>query len=350
MSRLSLLLSFWVLLGVGCRHANVPVLPASHGHLSHEMQQYLELRAPPATDPLASGAPEVVVEPDQAPTLFAEATQVLKGSPTKDQVHQAWEDLRAACDADFEEACAFLRKAFERPEKEEFKPVSYPLDKTYTTCAATVARCRLDVDGRFRGCEVLERAPFGFTEAFLESIQTAKFRPAKLAGHPIETPYTFTAVMTIGKLEEVPAEQRLQWAQARVKTYPKSTAAWDNLAQVLAKQAPEGPEYSSALRQLHNLSPRYWWPANELAWLHVQGKRYAEAAPLAKRARRESGLNPYVLETSAAVQFGLGQCAAALADQQQAVAKLPAEWPEPERERFQQTLREYEQRCAARPQ
>jgi hypothetical protein len=53
-----------------------------------------------------------------------------------------------------------------------------------------------------------------------------------------------------------------------------------------------------------------------------------------------------VLETSAATLLGLGRCEAALADQQAAVAKLPEEWPAPERERFQQALREYRQRCA----
>lgn len=57
--------------------------------------------------------------------------------------------------------------------------------------------------------------------------------------------------------------------------------------------------------------------------------------------------NPYVLETAAAAQFGLKQCTAALAEQQKAVELLPAEWPAPERERFQRKLQDYQSACDA---
>lgn len=344
MSRLFLVLSCWVLLGVGCRHANVPVLPASHGHLSQEMHRYLDLKTQPVEFP-SSNASEVVVEPAQAPALFAEAVQALKGSPTQEQAQQAWEDLNAACNADYEEACAFLGNAYERPVKEEYEAPSYPLDKTQTTFATTVMRCLLGVDGRFRNCEVLERAPFGLTEAALERFRTAKFQPAKLAGHPIAIPFVTTTTMSIGGSDQLTPEQQLRWARARTESYPKSTEAWKNLAHLLARLAPKDPGYIPALQRLNSLSPHYWWSANELAWAYVQEWRYAEAAPLAKRARAQSALNPYVLETSAGALFGTGQCEAALADQRAALAKLPEEWPAPERERLHQALRLYQAIC-----
>lgn len=93
MSRYLFALSSVLMLAAGCRHANVPTLPASHGALSLDLDKYLELpmAGPGALKP--DGMPEVVVEPAQAPAVFAEAVQVLRGKPTEEDVRQALGDL-----------------------------------------------------------------------------------------------------------------------------------------------------------------------------------------------------------------------------------------------------------------
>ncbi|WP_194858274.1 hypothetical protein [Myxococcus sp. AB056] len=90
------------------------------------------------------------------------------------------------------------------------------------------------------------------------------------------------------------------------------------------------------------MSPEAWWPATELAWLRALEGKYAEAEPLAKVGRHFAPENPYALETSALVAFHQGHCREAVADQQQAVAKFPKEWPEEERARFKQALDAYQ--------
>jgi tetratricopeptide (TPR) repeat protein len=208
----------------------------------------------------------------------------------------------------------------------------------------SIIRCQLGVDGRLRDCKAIEIAPYGFTESLAEALRTFKYRPSLLAGHPIELPYTVVAQMTPHSAKPT-EEQYLQWYRARTKLFPKSPWAWFGLAKTLAKQRPEDPEYLLALQHMNELDPHFWWSANELAWTHVQAGRYPDASPLAMRARGVAPLNPYVLETSAATLAGLGKCQEAVAEQQRAVKGLPAEWPAPERERFQQKLQEYTQHC-----
>jgi tetratricopeptide (TPR) repeat protein len=262
-------LSLLLVAASGCRHAKVPALPASHGHLALALDKYLELPTKEPGAPALTGTPEVVVEPAQTPAVFAEAVQVLQGKPTEAEVRQASEDLSAACEAPFQQACDW---------------------------------------------------------------------------HPIEIPYTIRAKMAPSGVELTPEEQ-LKWVRMRAEAFPWSVPAWFGLASTLARQAPEDPAYLPALRHLNELDPRYWWSANELAWMHVQAGRYAEAARLSRRAREAAPRNPYVLETSAATLSGLGQCEEAVAEQRRAAEGLPDEWPAPEQERFLSTLREYTQRC-----
>lgn len=347
MSRYLFALSSFLVLAAGCRHASVPTLPASHGHLALALDQYLDLPTRKPDWPRPADALEVVVvEPAQAPSVFAEAVQVLRGKPTEEEIHQAAEDLTAACEASFQSACDFLREQFTGAKKVAGDPPEYPQEALRLQApAVAVLRCRLGVDGRLRACEVLEAAPYGFTEAMLKAVLAQRFQPAMLAGHPFEIPYTLAAILTPGV--KPPPEQFLRWVRKRTAAFPKSVWAWFDLASTLAHQAPEDPAYVPALRHVNEIDPHYWWSANELAWMHVQSGRYAEAAPLARRARNEAPRNPYVLEVSAATLLGLGKCLDAVSMQREAVEGLPDEWPRPERERFLSTLREYTQRCAA---
>lgn len=307
MSRSLLTLSSILMLAAGCRHAQVPDLPASHGHLSRALHKYLDL---PGRVPSAASidSPSVVVEPAQAPALFEEAVRILQGKPTEEEVRQASDDLSGACEAPFPPACDFLRQQFTAPDMLEGDMPQYPPEAYKAgVFAVTVLRCRLGVDGRLRACEVLEIAPYGFTENVIEVLKGRRYRPALLAGHPVEVSYLVGAQMS-PRGGALTYEQELQWVRMRTERFPESTQAWIDLAVLLAKKAPEDPAYPKALERLYQLDPRYWWAASELAWMHVQEGRHAEAAPLIQRARVVAPLNAYVLETSAATLMGQGHC------------------------------------------
>lgn len=347
-----------VLLTPGCRHAlAVPELPASHGHLSAALERYVakDENAPEESTPgalsLFADEPLSVVEPAQARSIFTEALAVLSGAPSTEEVRQAADDLKAACVAGLTEACVFLRERIERPRKLSGAPPQFPqkaFEKVIHQQRFTivVVRCRLGVDGKFRDCKPLESGADGLTESVLESLAGSTFQPATFAGHPIDVPYTVTARFFPARTS-LTTEQRLQWARARAARFPQSPAAWADLAGMLAKHAPEDPWYADALGYLDALVPWSWWAPSELAWLHVQAGRYTEAEPLVKRALTTAPGNPYLLETSAAVMMARGECEPAVLQQRRAVAKLPPEWPAPERERFTRALEDYQRKCPA---
>jgi hypothetical protein len=357
----TLVLSSLLLLAVGCSHTSstLPSLPASHGHLSRALDRYLDTSdGGPRPEMADVGGsffegfredPPLVVEPDQARGVFKEATGVLRGKPSMKELHQAAADIRASCEAGLEEACTFLREQIQRPKKLRGSPPSYTRKALWKQAfAVVVLRCWVSVDTKVRDCEVVERAPYGITEEVLKAAADWEYEPMKLAGHPIEVPYTFTMNFFVAATP-LTDEMKLQWARARAAQFPHSSGAWARLAAELARQAPEDPWYDDALTYLLALSPGHWWAANELAWLHVQAGRHAEAAPLVRRARAQQPGNAYVLETSAAVLAASGQCEQALAEQRLAVEKLPAEWPAEERARFTRTLEKYQGQCAAPP-
>lgn len=333
------------------RAARIPSLPASHGHLSRAMAHYLdpmverEEAHTGVASPLFDPSPTVVVEPAQARAVFAEAVQALSGTPTEEQVRQASQDLTAACDAGLEEACIYQRERYQRPTKLEGKPPELTQEALRKKAmAVVVVSCRIGTDGIARDLQVLEAAPYGLTEALLTSLRESRFQPAMLAGHPIGIPYT-VQLNTAFTHMDLTSHQELEWARARARKFPASPSAWAHLARVLARDLPDDPWYANALRYLNLTSPTYWWAATELAWLHARAGRYAEAEPLARMARRTASQNPYVLETAALVAFHRGQCKQAVLDQQRAVLKLPAEWPQEEQARFKGALAEYQRQC-----
>ena len=191
---------------------------------------------------------------------------------------------------------------------------------------------------------MVESAPYGITRAMMQSALQARFWPAYFAGRPLEVTYTFHFHINRNPKPLTP-DQEVGWARARAARFPESPSAWAHLGRALAKFFPEDPAYPEALKRLHALVPSYWWSANELAWLHAQAGRYAEAESVVKAAWRDAPRNPYVLETLAAVSAGRGGCSEAVSQQRGAVEALPGRWPAPERERFQRTLEAYRQKC-----
>ncbi|NTX11531.1 TonB family protein [Myxococcus sp. CA056] len=344
-----------LLLGAtACGHsARIPSLPASHGHLSRAMAHYLD---PQTEDPRLFGpvgvspkdsAPTTEVEPEQAPSVFAEAVQKLSGTLSEEQLREAASDIGAACDAGLAEACDYLREQFQHPKRISGEMPRLPQEALLERAmSVVVVECRLGTDGRARNLRVLESAPYGLTQAMIDSVQTMRFEPAKLAGHPLEIRYSFQFNTTFSDMK-LTAREEQDWARTRTELFPTSSAAWAHLARVLARDNPEDAAYEKALRQLNRMSPTYWWAATELAWLHVQAGRYVEAEPLTRAAKKAASHNSYVLETAARVAYHQGRCEDALREQQQAIAKLPAEWPQEEQERFQRALTEYQGPCPA---
>ncbi|WP_426751549.1 hypothetical protein [Myxococcus sp. Y35] len=291
--------------------------------------------------------PRQELSAEEAPAVFQEVVQVLSGTPSAEQLRKAQLDLVAACRAELPEACTYMREQLKRPKRLSGATPSLTRSAfEKKAVAAVVIGARLGTNGRPRDFTVVESAPFGMTEEVIKALSTFIYEPAKLAGHPIEIPYTFTFRIFHPEVS-LSKEQELQWARTRVSQFPASSAAWDNLARILARDAPEDPWYGKALDSLNRLSPQYWWSATELAWLRAEEGRYAEAEPLAKVGRRSAPENPYVLETAARVAFHRGRCREAIEEQQLAVTKLPEAWPEEERARFKQALEVYQRGCSS---
>ncbi|CAM4380994.1 energy transducer TonB [Corallococcus exiguus] len=344
---LSLLLGF-----TGCAHSGVPTLPASHGHLMSAMEDVQSKRGLPSTGlwDLAIGdevapRPAPKLDPAQAPLVFEKAVKTLRGTPGEEAVLSAFRDISAACAAEFAEACTFTSGAFTRPEPSSPAAFTYPeAFLRQGAFAFMVFQCRIGTDGQVRDCTVVEGARLPGIEQNLAALQLARYRPATISGHPVSVEYTFN-VRFVPQGITLNRHQELDWARLRVRQNPESRSAWLNLARELAKHAPEDPLYPQAVTRAWFLAPRSGWAASEAAWQLVQSGQYAPALSAVRPFVRRSH-NPYVLETAAAAQFGLKQCTAALAEQQKAVELLPAEWPAPERERFQRKLQDYQSACA----
>ncbi|WP_426744860.1 TonB family protein [Myxococcus faecalis] len=347
-----------VLLGLtACGHSRpLPTLPASHGQLSWDMDQYLNPRpySPPVymgvLAPRRDTGPSVSVTAEEAPAIFAEATRVLAGKPTEEQVRQAQADLGAACSqADLLQACDFLREEFGPPVGYSRVVHEFPHEVyRQKTLAMVVVGFIVGTNGRLRDIRLVESATDALDQAVLKTVASMRFHPATLAGHPIEIHYTVKRDTVTSEMDLTP-EQELAWGMTRVKAFPDSIEAWGHLARAMARDRAEDPGYEEALRGLNQLSPEYWWSATELAWLYARAGRHEEAAPLAIIGRRRARDNAYALETSALVAFHQGRCQQAVQEQREAVMKLPAEWPREERERFQRTLTTYQEKCATGP-
>ncbi|NPC48940.1 hypothetical protein HPC50_17920 [Corallococcus exiguus] len=367
-----LLSHFLLCLSTGCGHYGLPPSTASHGHLSLAMDAYLddpssyERRIAQGTnfgfvttDAFASlKAPSVELEPDQAPRVFEEVVQVLKGNPSDAELRRAFGELRASCDADYEKACVFLKEQVQPSvilEAAAVRPMKREPRFTHTQYALIILGCRLDVDGRLRDCQVIESGPEHEAAHLIAQLSEDRYRPWMLAGHPMSRPYTvnFHPIYGSNRSPDLSTELKLEWARKRVGWSPTSTSAWTNLAAQLAIHAPDHPHYPRVLARAYAMAPEYWWIATEMAWQRVQAGQHSDALKALRPAIRRSALgehpNPYVLETAAAAHFGLNQCTEALAQQRKAVELLPAKWPAPERERFERKLQDYQSACATSP-
>ncbi|MFP2897252.1 hypothetical protein [Corallococcus sp. 4LFB] len=372
--RWPLLLLSLLVVPTGCAHrlrpSDLPPPTASHGHLTLAMDAFLQdpasyekrvVRSPLLAGGISSrtpvDAPILELEAGQAPGVFNEAVQTLAGKPTEAQVVQAFGDLHAACDADHEQACQFLKEQSLPPARIQGR-VTHPKERSRSfrsEYAVVIMQCRIDVDGHVRDCEVIEDGSGQPSQHLIAQLDESRYRPWTLAGHAVTTSYGFTFNLRYGgpAEDELSLEQKLGWARLRVAHFPQSGGAWANLAMQLAVHTPEDPDYPKVLAQAHALAPRFQWTATEMAWHRVQAGQYAAALmalrPVLRRSVMGEHPNPYVLETAAAAHFGLNQCTEALAEQQKAVGLLPAEWLAPERERFQRKLQDYQTACATSP-
>jgi len=336
----------------GCAHKWVPSLPASHGRLSQVYGQLLGSedassdRILPAHVPLFNPKVDGDLPPDKARAEFESAVALLKGTPSEAQVRQASVALSVACASDCFEACDYLRLNARRPERIEgpgFPPPPPGLLMTHGP-KFVVIQGRVDTDGSMRNLRVVETPNTAYADALAQYLVQTRFRPVTLAGHPIAHTYAFTFVLSSPN-DHMRQKPTLAEARHRAEHFSESGPAWADFSGGLAAEMQEGADYVTALQRLNALAPAYWWSAGELAWQYVQAGRYSDAKPLARMARRMAPDNPYVLETLAAVWRNTGHCAQALKEQEAAVAKLHAEWPREERERFQRTLADYQRAC-----
>ena len=144
-----------LVLASGCRHANLPTLPASHGELSRVMGRYLDDAPEPDTllegvsPPMYDTKPRVEVEPTQAPAVMAEALQVLEADPTDEQVQQALADLTGACHAPLPAACDAIRERWENPKRLSMPVYALPLEaKDLNAATVAIIQCMRTVKGR----------------------------------------------------------------------------------------------------------------------------------------------------------------------------------------------------------
>lgn len=296
---------------------------------------------------IVDGASSIELSLAEARDVYPEARKVLLGKASEEQVKNAVEDISAACRAGLAEACAFIREHLKGPVKLFGPPPVMTPEALENRALAFVAlRARLGTNGQARNFVVVESAPYGMTAAVIQALMAAKYEPAKIAGHPIEVPYTFVVRIKYSN-QELSKEQELAWARTRTVNFPLSPMAWQELSRILAKDAPKYPGYAQALARAHELAPTYWWPASELAWVRAQEGKFTEAEPLAKVALNKAPANPYALEASALVAFHLGRCSEAVDMQQRAVEKLPEPWPKEEHARFSQVLETYRRQCPA---
>ncbi|WP_147445392.1 tetratricopeptide repeat protein [Corallococcus aberystwythensis] len=300
-------------------------------------------------------APFLELEAGQAPGVFNEAVATLAGKPSEAQVIQAAGDIAAACDADYEKACQFLKEQTLLPERIEgtlTHPQGASVVSSRSEYALVVLQCRIDTDDRVRDCQVIEDGSGRPSQRLIAQLSESRYRPWTLAGHAVATPYTFMINLRRGgsRGDDLLLEQRLGWARLRVAHFPQSSSAWVNLAMQLAVHTPEDPDYPKVLAQAHALAPSQKWIAAEMAWLRIQAGQHTAALMVLRPVIRRSSMgehpNPYVLETAAAAHFGLNQCTEALAEQQRAVDLMPKEWLAPEQERFQRKLQDYQSACA----
>jgi len=144
-----------------------------------------------------------------------------------------------------------------------------------------------------------------------------------------------------------PLPERLSRARAATAAHPDDARVWELLGDLLNKSKPGTPEGENAYRKLVELAPNNPDALTALAWALLDKGKVNAALPLAMRAMKRAPRLPNVLETYAAVMFGLGNCTTATSAQQRAVDRLtPAkrtEFPG-----FQKRLTEYQAACAKR--
>jgi Tfp pilus assembly protein PilF len=160
-------------------------------------------------------------------------------------------------------------------------------------------------------------------------------------------PNNLTALLAKENQASSPAES-IALLRRATDAHPGSGPAWMLLAGVLAETGGADVEVEAAYRNAIAALPESDVALNNLAWLYVGQRRFAEALPLSVRAVALDPGSPPKLGTHAHVLEGLGHCAEALSVQRRAVAALFDVEPAEHRV-YRQYLRDLEQRCPEHP-
>jgi hypothetical protein len=275
---------------------------------------------------------------------FAEAQGLLAQERSGANVQAAFKALLISCREGHPPACDLIN-AHTTPGK---APTLGGTPRR--TAAAYQARaggwlaiaCHQLPDGRIARCAAREDMGYGMVESVSGELQKLKGTPTTFFDQPVESEVIYAWDIP-GSGTEV---DQFEWARDQVVQHPDSATAWQHFARLFGRLNPNHPKRLEVLARAVELRPGDAQLLNELAWLHVEAGRYAEAYPLSVRLIREAPSHPSYLDTFAAAAVGVGHCEQGLAAQRRALAALATNRTAA-RSEYEQRLADYEQRCAS---
>jgi Tfp pilus assembly protein PilF len=144
------------------------------------------------------------------------------------------------------------------------------------------------------------------------------------------------------------AQERLAMAEALVKARPDSGQAWGLLARAHSRAGSPVDVQEQAYVRAVQLSPEDANAHNELAWFYVISRAPRRGYESALRAVQLAPFSPEIVDTYAAVLFGMGRCSRSINAQRRAIDLLYERQDEAERKGFTGRLALFEKVCGER--
>ncbi|HEX8703536.1 MAG TPA: DUF1570 domain-containing protein [Myxococcaceae bacterium] len=141
------------------------------------------------------------------------------------------------------------------------------------------------------------------------------------------------------------AQERLALAEALVKARPDSGLAWGLLGRAHGRARSPAAVQEQAYVRAVELLPDDANAHNELAWFYVMTKAPRFGYESARRALQLAPFSPEIVDTYAAVLFGMGRCFRSIHAQRRAIDLLYEQQNEVKRKDFESRLALYERVC-----
>lgn len=162
-----------------------------------------------------------------------------------------------------------------------------------------------------------------------------------------EDPTHESVVLLQAELTRNPQE-RLATARKLVKTWPESGRAWRLLAQALQATGSPVAEQEQALVRAVELMPDDPYAHNELAWFYATSSIPRKGYESAVRAVQLAPYASEIVDTYAAVLFGMGRCSRSINAQRRAIDLLSESVAPEMRQGYMLRLSLYEKVCRQR--